>query len=289
MKIWSLNSTVYCNKYPKIIIIGPQKTGSTALYTYLNLHPNLKSNNFIDETFEEPQFFTDRIYHNGINWYLNLFESNSTSITFFEKSANYFTDKNAPIRIKKLIKNVKLIFISINPIKRAYSWYQHMKFHNDTISIQYSFYDILTLNSKNDSTLKQMRHLRNRCLDPGIYSKHLKNWLKYFLAEQIIHIDGDALVKTPYECLNELQNKISVETQIDYKTILKYNNKKGFFCVNNRNSIKCLGKNKGRVYPPIDTNSANYLNKFFKDSNKRFYNLLKKYNYVIPSWLKKEF
>ena len=67
----------------------------------------------------------------------------------------------------------------------------------------------------------------------------MKNWLKYFLAEQIIHIDGDALVKAPYECLNKLQHKISVETQIDYEKILKFNNKKGFFCVNNRNSIKC--------------------------------------------------
>ena len=55
---------------PKLIVIGPQKTGSTALYTYLNLHPNLKSNKNVLGSFEETQFFTDKNYYNGFDWYI---------------------------------------------------------------------------------------------------------------------------------------------------------------------------------------------------------------------------
>ncbi len=49
---------------------------------------------------------------------------NENETIFFEKSANYFNDPNAPKRIRKFFKNVKLIAILIDPIQRAYSWYQ---------------------------------------------------------------------------------------------------------------------------------------------------------------------
>lgn len=160
--------------------------------------------------------------------YLNLFEQSETETKIlFEKSANYFTELDAPIRIRTLLKNVTLIYISINPIRRAYSWYQHMKSHNDTTAMKYSFYDVLMLNSNNSSTLSHMKSLRNRCLDPGQYYKHLKNWLKYFPSKQIIPVDGDLLRNEPYKCLNDLQIKLGLENQIDYRKIIKYNKKKG--------------------------------------------------------------
>lgn len=46
------------------------------------------------------------------------------SIVFFEKSANYFSDPKVPVRVKSLIKDVKLIALTIDPADRAYSWYQ---------------------------------------------------------------------------------------------------------------------------------------------------------------------
>ena len=162
---------------------------------------------------------------------MSLFDqSENEPKLLFEKSANYFTEPDAPIRIKTLLKNVKLIYISIDPIRRAHSWYQHMKSHNDTTAIKFSFYEILTLNSSNHSIRSQMKSLRNRCLNPGHYYKHLKNWLKYFPSNQIIPVDGDLLRSQPYKCLNDLQIKLGLlaNQAIDYKQILKYNKKKGY-------------------------------------------------------------
>jgi hypothetical protein len=129
---WSLNGTHYCSRFPKLLIIGPQKTGTTALLTYLNVHPNFQSNRATKEHFEETQFFTDEMYSSrGIDWYIKLFDhapiknESSSSLIFFEKSANYFTEFKAPNRIKKLLENdVKFVIIALEPAQRAYSWYQ---------------------------------------------------------------------------------------------------------------------------------------------------------------------
>jgi hypothetical protein len=46
------------------------------------------------------------------------------SFVNYEKSANYFDDHKAPKRIKLLNEDVKLVAFLMNPIDRAYSWYQ---------------------------------------------------------------------------------------------------------------------------------------------------------------------
>jgi hypothetical protein len=57
---------------------------------------------------------------------MNLFEKTTADnqTIFFEKSANYFNDPNAPERIRTFFKNIKLLTILSDPIQRAYSWYQ---------------------------------------------------------------------------------------------------------------------------------------------------------------------
>ncbi len=71
--IWHQDSKV-CQKLPKLIIIGPTKTGSTALQTFLKMHPLYATSRITPETtFEEPQFFTDKNYNKGLDWFVLLF------------------------------------------------------------------------------------------------------------------------------------------------------------------------------------------------------------------------
>ncbi|XP_030427599.1 bifunctional heparan sulfate N-deacetylase/N-sulfotransferase 1 isoform X3 [Gopherus evgoodei] len=122
--IWSKEKT--CDRFPKLLIIGPQKTGTTALYLFLGMHPDLSSNYPSSETFEEIQFFNGHNYHKGIDWYMEFFPipSNTTADLYFEKSANYFDSEVAPRRAAALLSKAKVITILINPADRAYSWYQ---------------------------------------------------------------------------------------------------------------------------------------------------------------------
>lgn len=64
MKIWSLNKT--CDQLPRFLVLGPQKTGTTALYTFLSMHPAIVSNYPSPETFEEIQFFNGKNYYKGM-------------------------------------------------------------------------------------------------------------------------------------------------------------------------------------------------------------------------------
>ena len=58
-----------CSRLPNFLIVGPQKTGSTALASFLSYHPLLVVNDNNPVTFEEVQFFSDdENYQKGIEW-----------------------------------------------------------------------------------------------------------------------------------------------------------------------------------------------------------------------------
>jgi hypothetical protein len=51
-----------------VLIIGPQKTGTTALYQYLTMHPEFISSEKSIKTYEEVQFFNGLNYLKGLDW-----------------------------------------------------------------------------------------------------------------------------------------------------------------------------------------------------------------------------
>lgn len=122
--IWSRNKS--CAQLPHLLVIGPQKTGTTALYSFLKEHPAIESNENSAQHFEEVQFFNnDKNYLKGIDWYRSFFSiSNDSQLLLFEKSATYFDSEAAPKRVHALLPKAKLVAILTNPAKRAYSWYQ---------------------------------------------------------------------------------------------------------------------------------------------------------------------
>ncbi|XP_022908158.1 bifunctional heparan sulfate N-deacetylase/N-sulfotransferase [Onthophagus taurus] len=283
-KIWSKNKS--CESLPNFLVIGPQKTGTTALYTFLSLHPTIKSSLPSKETFEEIQFFNGNNYYKGLDWYMNFFpiEPNVTSI-YFEKSATYFDGENVPKRVHALLQTAKLVTILISPAKRAYSWYQHTKAHGDLIANNYSFHDVITAG---DTAPKPLRDLRNRCLVPGKYAQHLERWLSYFSASQLLIINGDMLKTNPVEVMDEMQKFLKVGTIFNYTSHLRFDSTKGFFCqIVNGDKTKCLGKNKGRQYPLMEERSAKFLQRFYLSHNTALVKLLKRIGVRnVPQWLK---
>uniref|UniRef100_A0A8C6MJ20 Bifunctional heparan sulfate N-deacetylase/N-sulfotransferase 1 n=1 Tax=Nothobranchius furzeri TaxID=105023 RepID=A0A8C6MJ20_NOTFU len=202
--IWSKEKT--CDRFPKLLVIGPQKTGETRtfyfcvywnvflhvfiaapLYLFLGMHPDLTSNYPSKETFEEIQFFNGHNYHRGIDWYMDYFPlpSNTSSDYYFEKSANYFDSEVAAQRAASLLPKAKIITIFINPADRAYSWYQHQRAHDDPVALKYSFHEVIT--AGRDASVK-LRVLQNRCLVPGWYAIHLERWLSFYHSSQVVYV-----------------------------------------------------------------------------------------------------
>lgn len=108
--------------------------------------------------------------------------------------------------------------------------------------------------------LLKLKNILYRCLNPGKYAQHLERWLSYYPAQQLHIIDGEQLRQNPIETLHELQRFLKITPTFNYSTHLRYDPKKGFFCqVTNEDRTKCLGKSKGRQYPPMEDRSYKFL------------------------------
>ena len=102
----------------------------------------------------------------------------------FEKSATYFDSLLVMKRIKALLPHVRLIMMFTEPGQRAYSRFHHeIARNNQTLN----FDDLLRFNDENN---RYLWHLKQRCLQPGHYAEYLRQWLKYFSAEQVFENDG---------------------------------------------------------------------------------------------------
>ncbi|XP_048364779.1 bifunctional heparan sulfate N-deacetylase/N-sulfotransferase 3 isoform X2 [Sphaerodactylus townsendi] len=249
--IWSKEKT--CDRLPKFLVIGPQKTGTTALYLFLIMHPSIISNSPSPKTFEEVQFFNRNNYHRGIDWYMEFFPvpSNVTTDFLFEKSANYFHSEEAPKRAASLIPKAKIITILIDPSDRAYSWYQHQRSHKDPAALKFTFYQVITAGHHASAELKA---LQKKCLIPGWYATHIGRWLAYFPPYQLLIIDGQQLRNDPAIIMDEVQKFLGVTPHYNYSEALTFDSHKGFWCqLLEEGKTKCLGKSKGRKYPAMDS------------------------------------
>jgi heparan sulfate N-deacetylase/N-sulfotransferase NDST2 len=73
-------------------------------------------------------------------------------------------------------------------------------------------------------------------------------------------VDGEALKANPVVVMNALQKELNITPFFDYANHLTFDEKKGFFCQSTGGGkTKCLGKSKGRKYPPMDDKSAAFV------------------------------
>lgn len=163
-----------------------------------------------------------------------------------------------------------------------------MKSHGDKIATTYSFYEVLTKNSTD------LAHLRHSCLDPGLYYKHTKTWLRYFQPRQLLFLDGQLLRSRPHRVLDQVERFVldhEPSRRVNFRRMLVFDKKKGFYCVrrpsNETRTRICLGASKGRHYPTLDTESYKLLSQFYAESNTKFARLLRvKFPNSEPlSWL----
>ena len=112
---------------PNFLIIGAMKSGTTALYYYLEQHPEIymspvKEPNFFSS--QEPANVADTVTHIGT--YQHLFRGASGEKAIGEASHSYLYEPGAAAEIRRYIPEAKLIAILRNPIERAYSHFLHM-------------------------------------------------------------------------------------------------------------------------------------------------------------------
>ena len=283
LEIWSEKKT--CDRLPQFLIVGPQKTGTTALSTFLQLHPSIVSNHPSEETFEEVQFFRGPNYALGIDWYMDFFPAGNSSVLLFEKSATYFDGEEVPARAHRLLPAASIVAVLLPPGERAYSWYQHQRAHSDPTALNYTWSEVL---AAGPASPRPLLALQAHCLEPGKYAAHLEHWLVHYRPRQLHIVDGARLKTDPISVLNQLQHDLGVTPFMDFRKKLVYDRRKGFFCMLLEGRKKCLGKGKGRSYPTMDESSREWLHNYYRKSNENLTKLLVKIGNEVPAWLSGE-
>jgi len=122
---------------PTFLIAGVPKGGTTALWEYLNEHPEI----FMARV-KEPHFFS-RVrgtlengvrrpgparfvnFNKGVEWYESLFDGSAHARARGEASTEYFSAPDSPDLIKEFIPDVRMIYLLRDPVIRLYShfWY----------------------------------------------------------------------------------------------------------------------------------------------------------------------
>ena len=251
---------------PHAILIGEKKCGTYALLRMLNdIYPNIRA-----FPSKEYHFFTTYYYQQQINSYIkSLPKMETPNDIIMERSPDYFRHPNASFRIFKDSPKSKFLVIVCDPARRVISDFVHEKFHG-FLNKNKKLVPYLTFPN---GTLRQDNYL----LEPSLYGKHVKSWLKLFPLEQLLFISGQDFVSAPYKEFKRIEKFLNITPVVTSKTFSKDRN--GFNCWRVAKGRKCIRKRKtkGRKHPTTVGEVKiliSELKKYFTPLNNEFFNLI---------------
>tara|TARA_B100000242_G_scaffold293872_1_gene273457 strand:+ start:1832 stop:2785 length:954 start_codon:yes stop_codon:yes gene_type:complete len=227
-------------KKPNLFVVGAAKCGTTALYKFLSLHPEvymspIKEPHFFSKDIRYSNFsskYRRRNYFNSKRYfskekldymqiafiedekdYLSLFKGSTNEKYLGEISNGYLISKNAHQEIYNFNRDAKIIMILRNPLERAFShWRQE---NRSGFSKSNSFYnDIIDDFSLND---EQWGGKSNTYVQLGLYSKQINKYLNLFPKSNIKVLFYDDLVSKPQELRKDLFKFLNIkEIDIDF-------------------------------------------------------------------------
>ena len=198
---------------PNFLCIGAPKSGTTSLFEILKQHPEI-----CVSSFKEPHFFDNNInWDKGLAWYEESYFSNVKNNVVGEFTPTYLSNKDSAKRIKDtLSKNVKFIVLLRNPVDRAYSHYLHSK--RDELE-DLTFIDSLL--NEEDRLAKcrgnndEISFTKYSYIYQGLYSDHIKIYLRYFPIEKFHFVLFDDFLKNRKETINKILKFLNVSTNVD--------------------------------------------------------------------------
>jgi hypothetical protein len=192
--VWTYGrATSSLRPLPTFLIIGAQKAGTTALYSYLRRHPDITG-----PPWKEVSFF-DRHYRRGEAWYRGNFPLRRGEHVG-EASPSYLFHPLGPQRVAALLPDVRLIALVRNPADRAFSHYQHeVALGREPLSFEDA------LEAEEERTRGEVERM---LADPGYFSRawwdftylargryadQLERWLAVFPRDRLLVLSSEEL------------------------------------------------------------------------------------------------
>lgn len=192
------------NSPPHFIILGAQKAGTTSLFSYLGLHPDV----VLPES-KEVHFF-DNKFDRGMSWYRSQFPAGQSAggITG-EASPYYLFHPLAPLRVARECPDARLIVLLRDPVERAYSHFMmERRVGNEPLG---SFGEALAAEAERLEGQAE-RIMRGECTfnfnhqifsyaSRGLYFQQLTRWLQWIPAERMLILKSEDFFRNPSETL----------------------------------------------------------------------------------------
>lgn len=176
---------------PNFLIIGVEKSGTTALWYYLKQHPDI----FMTDK-KEPKFFAfennnfdckgpgdNKFKKNTVTKfenYINLFKKVTNEKAIGEASPVYFLKKEYAERVRQYIPGAKLILVIRNPVDRAYSSYMHLRRDGRENCNDFE----MAISKCEERIYKRYAPIWNY-IGGSFYYENIKNYFEIFPKEQI--------------------------------------------------------------------------------------------------------
>lgn len=178
---------------PNFLIIGGQRCATGWIAQCLREHPEV----FMAP--DETRFF-DWNFENGTDWWEQTYFSDvHDEKAIGEKTANYLTDKDVPVRIFKTLPHAKIICCLRNPVER--------------------FYSAFMMKARNNSALKKLSveelvQAEPDLVERGRYTKYLRSYYQLFPDNQILVLLYDDKQKNPRSFLKSIYDFLGVNNDV---------------------------------------------------------------------------
>jgi hypothetical protein len=211
------------NQFPRLLIIGAQKGGTSALFAYLAQHPG-----FAPARYKEVSFFNSELrFAYGLQWYAAQWDGHpSPNIIRFEASPQYLYDRQAPGRIHASLPHVRLVAILRDPVGRAYSaWKMYRsllaedpEFYKKVIRTHHSPEEAAAIEPRTVAeqddfwlaierevrALERGRSMEWGVVEPGLYGPQLQRYFELFPHQRLLVLDAYDLRTDRVRTLNRV-------------------------------------------------------------------------------------
>lgn len=182
------------------VVAGAQRSGTTALDSYLRQHPDIEM-----ALLKEPHFFDDeRVFRDRkpAYWkYHAMFPAWRESKVFGEVTPIYMYWKPAFSRIARYSKNMRIVMILRNPIERAYShWNMQVREGDETAP----FAEAIRREAEEPEGAIPDTEQRRRFsyINRGFYSEQIERALERFPEEHVLAVRQDEMQADPQSTMS---------------------------------------------------------------------------------------
>lgn len=250
------------SRLPDFFIIGAQKGGTTALYSYLVQHPGI-----LAATRKEIHYFDNPENRaKGKSWYASHFCSKSYEnklagkLGYMPITGEATPDMNMPLNPKfvhELLPDVKLIALLRNPVDRAFSQYHlNQRILRETLSFEEAISQSATSVSRERAENEQL--YRNSPLRSyitrGLYAEQLERWYQYYPKERLYIICSESYFENSNPELKKVLEFLSLpDFEFDTATVSLH---------------------KGNYKEKMKAETREYLTEFFRPHNRKLFQLI---------------